>query len=84
MQQNGAETYSFQTIVSTGERSAYSHGWPTPRKLKDGEFMLVDLGPTVGGYAADETRTFILGDDPKKQRMLEAMDKAVQAVIDAV
>jgi len=82
MQRNGAETFSFQTIVSTGHRSAYSHGWPTPRELKKGEFMLVDLGPTVDGYAADETRTFLLGEDPKKQKMLEAMDKAVQAVID--
>jgi len=84
MQRNGAETFSFQTIVSTGERSAYSHGWPTPRKLRDGELVLVDLGPTIGGYAADETRTYLLGSDPKKEKMLEAMDKAVQAVIDNV
>jgi Xaa-Pro aminopeptidase len=84
MQRNGAEIYSFQTIVSTGPRSAYSHGYPTPRKLKEGEFMLVDLGPTVSGYAADETRTFLLGEDPKKEKMLVAMDKAVQAVIDHV
>ena len=84
MQRAGAETLSFQTIVSTGPRSAYSHGYPTPRKLKKGEFMLVDLGPTVDGYAADETRTYVLGEDPKKQKMLEAMDRAVQAVIDNV
>ena len=84
MQRKGAETFSFQTIVSTGERSAYSHGWPTPRKLKDGEFVLVDLGPTISGYAADETRTYLLGSDTKKERMLMAMDKAVQAVIDNV
>ena len=84
MQRNGAETFSFQTIVSTGERSAYSHGWPTPRKLKDGELCLVDLGPTIDGYAADETRTYLLGSDSKKEKMLEAMDKSVQAVIDAV
>jgi Xaa-Pro aminopeptidase len=84
MQRKGAETFSFETIVSTGERSAYSHGYPTPRKLRDGEFVLVDLGPTIGGYAADETRTYLLGSDAKKEKMLEAMDKAVQAVIDNV
>ncbi len=84
MQRQGAETFSFQTIVSTGPRSAYSHGYPTSRKLREGEFMLVDLGPTIDGYAADETRTFIMGEDPMKQRMLDAMDKAVQAVIDHV
>ncbi len=84
MQRNGAETFSFETIVSTGERSAYSHGYPTPRKLREGELVLVDLGPTIGGYAADETRTYLLGSDAKKEKMLEAMDKSVQAVIDNV
>ena len=84
MQRHGAETYSFQTIVSTGPRSAYSHGWPTKRELQSGEFMLVDLGPTVDGYAADETRTFLMGDDSKKEAMLRAMDKSVQAVIDHI
>ena len=84
MQRHGAETYSFQTIVSTGHRSAYSHGWPTRRVLQNGELMLVDLGPTVDGYAADETRTFLLGDDPKKEAMLNAMDNSVQAVIDHI
>jgi Xaa-Pro aminopeptidase len=44
----------------------------------------VDLGPTIGGYAADETRTYLLGSDAKKEKMLVAMDKAVQAVIDNV
>jgi Xaa-Pro aminopeptidase len=84
MQRDGAETFSFQTIVSTGPRSAYSHGWPTPRKLRRDEFMLVDLGPTIDGYSADETRTYILRNDPQKKKMLRAIDKAVQAVIENV
>jgi len=84
MRREGAELTSFATIVSTGPRSAYSHGWPTSRRLKAGEFMLVDLGPQIDGYAADETRTYVFGSDPKKQRMLEAMDAAVEAVIQAV
>jgi Xaa-Pro aminopeptidase len=84
MRREGAELTSFATIVSTGPRSAYSHGWPTGRRLKEGEFMLVDLGPQIDGYAADETRTFLLGSDPKKQRMLEAVDAAVEAVVQAV
>lgn len=84
MQRAGAETLSFQTIVAVGERSAYCHGYPSPKKVKEGDLVMVDLGPTVSGYAADETRTFLLGSDPKKEKMLEAMDKSVQAVIDSV
>ena len=84
MMRNGGELTSFATIISTGERSAYSHGWPTDRKLKKGEFMLVDLGPMKDGYAGDETRTFLLGSDPKKEKMLEAIDKSVEAVIQSI
>ncbi len=84
MRMEGAEHTSFQTIVSTGSRSAYSHGWPTSRRLREGEFMLVDLGPSVDGYAADETRTYLLGGDPKKEKMLDAVDEAVEAVIQMV
>lgn len=84
MRRNGAEVTSFDTIVSTGPRSAYSHGWPTDRKLKKNEFVLVDLGPQVKGYAADETRTYLLGDDVKKERMLKAVDKAVDKVLQHV
>ncbi|MBD3205224.1 M24 family metallopeptidase [Candidatus Bathyarchaeota archaeon] len=81
MRRHGAEVTSFDTIISTGYRSAYSHGWPTERRLKKNEFVLVDLGPQVKGYASDETRTFLLGSDSKKERMLNAMDKAVEEVV---
>ena len=84
MMRQGAEQQSFPTIVSSGERSAYCHGWPGDRELRDGDLVIVDLGPMKYGYAADETRTFLVGEDGKKERMLEAMDKAVEAVIDNI
>ncbi len=84
MMRQGAEQQSFPTIVSSGERSAYCHGWPGERELKDGDLVIVDLGPMKYGYAADETRTFLVGEDRKKERMLEAMDNAVEAVIDNI
>jgi len=84
MRRKGAQSTAFNTIVSTGPRSAYSHGWPTNRKLCDGEFLLVDLGPQIDGYASDETRTYLLGSDPKKEKMIHALDKAVQVVLDNI
>jgi Xaa-Pro dipeptidase len=84
MRREGTETTTFNTIISTGPRSAYSHGWPTDRKLKEGDFLLVDLGPQVDGYAGDETRTYVLGSDSETDSMLRAVDVAVQRVIDEV
>lgn len=84
MMRRGAEQQSFPTIISSGERSAYCHGFPGERQLMNGDLVIVDLGPSIHGYAADETRTFLLGKDEKKQKMLTAIDKAVQAVIDSI
>jgi Xaa-Pro aminopeptidase len=81
MRRRGAEVTSFNTIVSTGLRSAYSHGYPTERRLKKDEFLLVDLGPQIKGYAADETRTYFLGKNPKKEKMLKAVNEAVEEVL---
>lgn len=82
MMREGAEMQSFPTIVSSGERSAYCHGWPGERELQDGDLVIVDLGPMKHGYAADETRTILIGEDEKKARMLDAVDRSVEAVIE--
>lgn len=84
MMRRGAEMQSFPTIISSGERSAYCHGWPGDRELREGDLMIIDLGPMKYGYAADESRTFLLGKDEKKERMLTAMDKTVEAVINSI
>lgn len=84
MMRRGAEQQSFATIVSSGERSAYCHGYPGDRALKIGDLVIVDLGPMKMGYASDETRTYLLGKDEKKEKMLKAVDRSVQAVLDAI
>ena len=84
MMRRGAEMQSFPTIVSSGERSAYCHGWPGDRTLKEGDLIIVDLGPMKQGYAADETRTFLLGRDEKKERMLATVDRAVEEVLNSI
>lgn len=85
MMRRGAEMQSFPTIISSGERAGLCHGWPGERKLKRGDLVIIDLGPLKDGYAADESRTYLVGGgDEKKHRMLTALDKSVQAVLDRV
>ena len=80
----GCQSLKFHTIVSSGENSARIHSFPTDRKIREGDLVLVDMGPIRDGYTADISRTFLVGSDPGKQKMIEAMDEAVQAVIDAI
>jgi Xaa-Pro aminopeptidase len=61
MLQLGAEAPSFETIVAAGANSAIPHHRPDATELRDGDFLKLDFGATVGGYHSDMTRTVVLG-----------------------
>ena len=61
MLQAGGEEMAFSPIVVAGPNAASPHATPTGRPIQPGETIIVDCGATVGGYAADITRTFALG-----------------------
>lgn len=81
MLQRGGGAPSFEPIVLTGPRSALPHGTPGDRVIAEGELLLVDYGTTHGGYAADITRTFVLG-ELREQRLIDAY-AAVKAANEA-
>ena len=77
----GAESDAFDVIVASGPRGALPHARPTARKIRKGEFILLDFGSTVRGYCSDLTRTVALGGAPRKLReayraVLEALETA--------
>ena len=70
--------------VLFGERAALPHGGASDRKLRPGEFVLVDMGGTVNGYWSDCTRTVMYGEPSNRQReiykiVLEANRAAFKA-----
>jgi Xaa-Pro aminopeptidase len=76
---------SFDTIVQSGPNSAQPHLRPGDRRLAPGDLVLIDFGAASGGYRADTTRTFVLGEPDARQRevhalVLAAHDAAVVAV----
>lgn len=56
----------------SGERSAYSHGAPTERVLRRGDFVNIEFGATCRRYTATIGRQYCLG--APTQRMLELYD----------
>jgi Xaa-Pro aminopeptidase len=64
----GSEKPAFDTIVLFGKRSALPHGRPGKRRLRAGDFVLVDFGCTVNGFCSDMTRTFVYGRASNEQR----------------
>lgn len=73
----GSDFYAFPTLVASGARSAYPHGSPTGRKIREGDVVVVDLGARFSGYCVDATRTFLVG------RVKPAVLKAYRAVSEA-
>jgi Xaa-Pro aminopeptidase len=76
---------SFETIVQSGPNSAQPHLRPGGRRLAAGDLVLLDFGAASGGYRADTSRTFVMGEADARQRevhglVLAAHDAAVACV----
>ncbi|MFQ5465842.1 MAG: M24 family metallopeptidase [Thermodesulfobacteriota bacterium] len=81
----GAEDLAFDTIVASGKRGALPHGKPSAKKIRKGEFVVLDMGVVLGGYNSDETRTFCVGRATRRHRevygtVLEAQARAIGMV----
>ena len=58
----GADAVAYDTIVGAGADAAVLHFAPGPRRLADGEVLLIDAGGEVRHYVSDVTRTYPVGD----------------------
>ncbi len=68
MLSHGAEALSFDTIALSGPNTSLPHGVPSDRKVKNGEFVLLDFGAVVDGWHSDMTRTFCVGEPTEEMR----------------
>lgn len=74
----GSERAPFETIVSSGRRSAFIHPCPSASRAKIGRGLgLVDFGATFRGYVCDVTVPFVCG------RLSKTEEKMVDAVMNA-
>ena len=80
----GADGFWFPSIVLSGPRSAQPHGIPSARRVQQGDFLKVDLGPTFSGYASDATRTLAFGTpSARMEEVYGVVHRAQLAALDA-
>lgn len=81
----GYSEMAFDTMVLAGDNSALPHGIPGTRQIKEGDFVLFDLGVVIDGYCSDITRTVgykFVSDEQQKiyDTTLQANLAAIEAV----
>ena len=79
----GALGHAYDPIVAAGKNACTLHYVKNQAKLNPGEFVLLDIGASVEGYAADISRTYAYGDISDRQRAVHgAVEQAHAAIID--
>ena len=64
----GAQGHAFTPIVAGGERTCTLHNISNDAQLASGELLLMDVGAQYSMYAADITRTVVLGQQPSRRQ----------------
>jgi Xaa-Pro aminopeptidase len=81
----GFDKPAFDTIVAAGPNSAMPHYRAGDRQLSTGDFVILDFGGLLNGYAVDMTRTITVGAaGPRQRRLLEQVVAAQTAAFDAI
>lgn len=80
MQSLGVREVAFTPIVAAGPGTADIHHWPTDRKIKSNDMVMIDMGVVVKGFCSDMTRMLFMSAPTKKQeRIYQAVLKAQAA-----
>lgn len=82
MSRAGSERAAFGTIVASGARSALPHGLASSKRIRKGDFVTMDFGAVVEGYASDITRTVVMGRaTPRQRRVYDLVRRAQWAAV---
>jgi Xaa-Pro dipeptidase len=73
----------FAPIVASGPNSALPHATLSDRALQAGDLLTLDWGAAHGGYAADLTRTFAIGEVSEELKTIYGLVLAANAAAQA-
>lgn len=80
----GADGHAYDPIVASGAHACTLHYGQNNDPLEGKRLVLIDAGASVGGYAADITRTWAIGTPTKRERAVHAAVEAAHKKIIAL
>ncbi len=76
----GVDRHWHKRIVRAGPNTLHPYDDnPPDRRIEADDIVFADFGPVFDGWEADFGRTFVLGDDPVKHRLLVDLPKIFDA-----
>ena len=77
--------HGFPKSVCTSINHVVCHGIPSPKKLKEGDIVNVDVTSIIDGWHGDTSKTFFVGEPKARTRkVVEVAHKALEIGIDVV
>jgi len=70
-------------MVQSGARAADPHSETSTKRIGRGESVVVDVVSSSAGYAADITRTFVLGESSEVEKVYRSVLSAQEKAVDA-
>ncbi len=79
---HGASGHAYDPIVAGGKNACTLHYAANTDRLKKGSIVLLDVGARLGGYAADISRSYSVGEPTQRQRQVhQAVQSAHRDII---
>lgn len=74
-ERHGVRTHWHKRVVRSGPNTLFPYAEnPPDRMIQEDDILFVDLGPVFEEWEADFGRTFVLGSDPEKKRLHDALE----------
>lgn len=78
---HGVRTHWHKRVIRSGPNTLMPYNEnPPDRIIEPDDILFVDLGPVFEAWEADFGRTFVLGDDPVKKKLRDALEPTWKAV----
>ena len=82
-EQKGYQGFPYSTCASVNDEIC--HGFPSERKLEDGDLLTIDMVVNVDGYLADSAWSYAVGElSPEAQRLMDVTRECLYKAIDIV
>ncbi|GAA4021816.1 type I methionyl aminopeptidase [Deinococcus rubellus] len=81
----GPRNNPFPATICASVNEVICHGIPTPRKLREGDIIGVDIGVKLGGVYGDACHTYTVGAvAPPVQKLVDATRASLDAALETV